>query len=89
MPRRSRHHSKSHSRRRLRRLHSPGSRSLRKRPQSRERCRKLVNDKIRITMREFHKGRWKSRSQAIAVAFSSIRRQHPWCSRYTLQKRKR
>jgi hypothetical protein len=37
-------------------------------------CKALLKEKIAYNMREYKSGRWKSRQQAIAVAYSQMRR---------------
>ncbi len=38
-------------------------------------CKALLKEKIAYNMREYKSGRWKSRQQAIAVAYSQMRRE--------------
>ncbi len=51
-----------------------------------KKCRKLLSNKIKINTREFKNRsilrngrRFKSRSQAIAVSFSQMKKTHPRC----------
>ena len=44
-------------------------------------CREHVQGKIGYNMKEFKKGRWKSRAQAIAVSFSQVTRERPGCKK--------
>ena len=44
-------------------------------------CRKWLSDKIGINMAELKKGRWVSRSQAIAVSYSETNKKHPSCKK--------
>lgn len=53
-----------------------------------KKCKKLLHNKIRINTREFKRGsilrngrRLKSRSQAIAVSFSQVKKINPKCFR--------
>jgi hypothetical protein len=69
-------------RKRSARKRSPRKRSRKNRSASSIKCRKYVSDKIRKTMHEYKKGRYSSRKQAIAVAFSMSRKKYPKCSRY-------
>ena len=48
-------------------------------------CKQKVSSKIKKTMKEYKKGRW-SRKQAIAVAYSMVKKQNPGCKRI-LQKK--
>ena len=38
-------------------------------------CKAILKEKIAYNMREYKSGRWKSRQQAIAVAYSQMRRE--------------
>ena len=49
-------------------------------------CRKHVQGKIGYNMKEFKKGKWKSRAQAIAVSFSQVQRERPGCKRVLKRK---
>jgi len=50
----------------------------RKRSNRKSRCQKLLSRKISINMKE---KRYKSRAQAIAVAYAQVRKKHPSCRR--------
>lgn len=52
------------------------------------RCQSLISNKIREIMPEYHSGRYKSRQQAIAVAYSMVKKRYPSCKRL-LTKRSR
>ena len=54
---------------------------------SKSKCKKYLQDKIKINMNEYKSGRYSSRSQAIAVSYSQIFKKHPRCKR-VLSKRK-
>ncbi len=60
-------------------------RSSRKTPKSK--CKQWLQDKIKINMEEYKKGRWVSRAQAVAVSYSQVKKKHPNCKR-SLAKRK-
>jgi hypothetical protein len=45
-------------------------------------CKKLLSEKIKINIKEYHDGRYVSRAQAIAVVFSQIQRKYPKCVKY-------
>ncbi len=44
-------------------------------------CRKYLQKKIQINMEEMKKGFYKNKAQAIAVAYSQVRKEHPACKR--------
>lgn len=52
-------------------------------------CRSLLSKKIRVNMKEYKSGRYSSRSQAIAVAFSMLRKSRPGCNKYFKKRSKR
>jgi len=52
-----------------------------------KKCKNYLQDKIRINMREYEDGRWKSRQQAIAVSYSQIAKYYPMCQIYLGKKR--
>ena len=53
-------------------------------------CRSKLSNKIKINMREMKSGnkRIKSRLQAIAIAYSQIRKKYPKCSKSLVKKSK-
>lgn len=51
-------------------------------------CKKYLAKKVSINMIEYSKGLYVSPSQAIAVAYSQVRKKHPSCKRI-LKKSKR
>ena len=50
-------------------------------------CRDLLGKKIGTNMRELSQGRWKSRTQAIAVSYSEAGKLMPACKRLKMFKR--
>ena len=50
-------------------------------------CRDLLGKKIGANMRELSQGRWKSRTQAIAVSYSEAGKLMPSCKRLKMFKR--
>ena len=42
-------------------------------------CQKALSNKIKINMKEYKSGRYKSRKQAIAVSYSQTQKSHPEC----------
>ena len=52
------------------------------------RCKNLLKKKIEINMKEYKKGRYISRAQAVAVSYSQIKKKHPSCRR-SLSRRKK
>lgn len=59
---------------------SDGQRRLRK-SKSKSKCKNYLRKKIAINMEEFKKKRFVSPAQAIAVAYSQVRKKHPACKR--------
>jgi len=45
-------------------------------------CKNKLSDKIRVNMREFKKGNFKSRKQAIAVSYSQVKKKYPECKKF-------
>jgi len=60
----------------------------RKRSKNKSKCRTYLSSKIKKNMGEYHMGVYDSRSQAIAVSYSQVRKKHPACKRI-LSKSKR
>ena len=54
-------------------------------------CRSKLSNKIKINMKEYKQGnkRIKSPSQAIAIAYSQIKKKYPKCSRSLKRKSKK
>ena len=50
-------------------------------------CRDLLGKKIGVNMRELSQGRWKSRTQAIAVSYSEAGKLMPRCKKLKMFKR--
>lgn len=46
------------------------------------RCRSRLNKKVEQLLKEFEMGKFQSRSQALAVAYSMTARKHPECQTY-------
>jgi len=46
------------------------------------RCKEMLKDKIRINMNEYKSGRYTSRGQAVAVAYSQVSRMSPSCKKH-------
>jgi hypothetical protein len=44
-------------------------------------CKEKLSEKIRINMREYREGRWKSPQQAIAVSYSQVLKKSPSCKK--------
>jgi hypothetical protein len=49
-------------------------------------CKTLVQEKIRINIEEYKKGKFVSRAQAIAVAYSQVAKENPYCRRFLKRK---
>jgi len=45
------------------------------------RCKNLLKKKVSINIKEYRKGRYKSRSQAIAVAYSQVKKSNQSCKK--------
>ena len=56
------------------------------RRRSKSKCKKYLQKKIGINMNEFKTGRYKSRSQAIAVSYKQVGKKHPACKRLLRKK---
>ena len=50
-------------------------------------CRQYLSKKIGINMDEYRRGMYVSPAQAIAVAYSQVRKSHPACKRYIKKKK--
>ena len=46
------------------------------------RCKNLLKKKVDINLKELKKGVFKSKSQAIAVAYSQVKKMRPSCQKY-------
>ena len=53
-----------------------------KRKLNKVQCKKKLSSKIATNMREYKKGVFVSRAQAIAVSYSQIKKKYPECKRY-------
>ncbi len=51
-------------------------------------CNKKLKNKIGINMSEWKKGRFSSRSQALAVSYAQVKKSNPKCSRYFRKSKK-
>jgi hypothetical protein len=49
-------------------------------------CKDLLKEKVGINMKEYKEGRYKSRQQAIAVAYSQVKKMKPLCEKYLTKK---
>lgn len=58
-----------------------------RRSKNKSKCKKYLQNKIRINMDEYKTGRYKSRSQAIAVSYSQVLNKHPRCKKSLRRKR--
>ena len=45
-------------------------------------CKNKLKRKINFNMKKYEKGEWSSRSQAIAVSYSQIKKSHPMCKAF-------
>ena len=76
---RSRRRSKRRSRRRSKRRSRRRSRSHKRSYMTLARCKTALKEKIKINMREYNNGKYSNRKQAIAVAYSQIKKKYPQC----------
>ena len=60
--------------------------SPRKSVRKSKKCQKNISKKIAINIDEFKEGRYVSKSQAIAVAYSQVKKRHPECEKYLTKK---
>ena len=58
-----------------------------KRSRIKSKCKKYLQDKIRININEYKSGRYSSRAQAIAVSYSQVLKKHPKCKKSLRKKR--
>ena len=65
------------------------SRRRSRKNKSKGKCRQYLSKKISINMEEYRKGMYVSPAQAIAVAYSQVRKSHPACKRVLKQSKKR
>jgi len=49
-------------------------------------CNLALRKKIRLNMDEYKRGRYSSRQQALAVSYSQINKNNPYCRRYFSRK---
>ena len=71
--------SRSRSRRRSKRRSRRRSRSHKRSYMTLARCKTALKEKIKINMREYNNGKYSNRKQAIAVAYSQIKKKYPQC----------
>lgn len=87
MPRKTpRRKSKSRSRKRVSKSRRRSKSRKNGISPGKRRCNKLLSSRVRDMMHEYKKGRWVSRQQAIAVAYSKVKRDHPSCRKYYSRK---
>ena len=73
--------------RKARKSRKSSRRSRRKSIGKRERaCKDLLKEKVGINLKEYEDGRYLSRQQAIAVAYSQVKKMKPSCSKYFKRK---
>ena len=46
---------------------------------TKKKCNKFLSKKISKNMKEYKKGRWKNRKQALAVSYSQTKKKYPKC----------
>lgn len=80
--RRKQYREKASAQNARRRRSGKSKKSRSSKPQTKKKCKELLNAKISKNMKEYKRGRYASRQQAIAVSYSQVRKSHPWCNRY-------
>ena len=73
--------SKSHNRNLRSRKRSSRGRSKKKMSRNSRRCKNLLKKKVEKNLKEYVKGKYSSRSQAIAVSYSQVKKMSPSCSK--------
>lgn len=79
-------HKRSRSRSRKSKRKTSKKRSYKR--SSSTRCKNLLKKKIEINIKEYKKGRYVSRAQAVAVSYSQIKKKHPSCRRSLVRRKK-
>lgn len=85
-PKRSRKIVKKSPKSRTRKSIKKSTRKSRARKSAIGKCRQMVYKKVSINLKEYKQGRYLSPQQAIAVAYSQIRKKHPSCKKYLTKK---
>ena len=68
-------------------LRSKSRRVSRRKSMGKERaCKDLLKEKVGINLKEYEDGRYVSRQQAIAVAYSQVKKMKPSCGKYFKRK---
>jgi hypothetical protein len=62
----------------LKKINSKKRRTKRK---TKSKCRQRLNDKIKINMKEYKVGLFKTRKQAIAVSYAQTLKKYPRCKK--------
>lgn len=62
------------------------TKARRKTRKSKSKCRQRLNDKIKINMKEYKLGLFKTRKQAIAVSYSQTLKRYPRCKKSLTRK---
>jgi N-acetylmuramoyl-L-alanine amidase CwlA len=85
--RKSMRKSRKSSRKYVRKSRKSSRKSVRKSMGKRERsCKDLLKEKVGINIGEFENGRFSSKKQAIAVAYSQVKKMKPSCGKYFSRK---
>ncbi len=63
------------------------TKARRKTRKSKSKCRQRLNDKIKINMKEYKLGLFKTRKQAIAVSYAQTLKRYPHCKKSLTRKR--
>lgn len=50
-------------------------------------CKSSLSKKISVNMKEYKKGKWKNRKQAIAVSYNQIQKERPGCKKVLKRKK--
>jgi hypothetical protein len=71
--------SKGRPKKKMSRNRDLGSRNSRTGTLRTRRCKNLLKKKVEKNLKEYGKGKYSSRSQAIAVAYSQVKKMSPSC----------
>tara|TARA_Y100000389_G_scaffold161961_1_gene164580 strand:- start:1031 stop:1204 length:174 start_codon:yes stop_codon:yes gene_type:complete len=53
-----------------------------------KRCKEALQEKIKQTTKEYNNGKFSSRKQAVAVAYSMINNKYPNCKKFLSRRRR-
>jgi hypothetical protein len=59
-----------------------GSNKRKPKKKPKGKCKTYLEQKIALSLAEYKKGNYQTRQQAIAVAYSQVRKKHPRCKQF-------